>query len=180
MLEVPNWPYLKEISIFWHHLPFSGTVWNLNPNFDTEFLRLFFFFWFQGRVMGSNANSLKKIKIRKYIVSRGYFFSTFIGSKNGSIRPFKPINRGRHTHVPRSELNSDRDTWVCRPRFIGLNGRIGPFFDPIKVESVYSQGVYRFSILVKNGFEPMNPYNFSCWIRFRHYQRPEMGPNINL
>ena len=107
---------------------------------------------------------------------RVYTFN-FIASKNGPIRTLSPTNRGRHTHVHRSELNSDRWTWVCRPRFIGLNDRIGPLFDPIKVGSVYSQGVYWFSILMKNGFEPMNPYNFSCWIRFRHSRKPEMGQN---
>ena len=41
MLEVPNWPNLEDGLLFWHHLPFSGTVWSLNPNFDTEFRRLF-------------------------------------------------------------------------------------------------------------------------------------------
>ena len=55
MLQVPNWPNLKEILLFWHHLPFSGAVWSLSPNFDTEFRSLFLFVS-QGRVMGSNAN----------------------------------------------------------------------------------------------------------------------------
>ena len=40
MLEVPNWPNLEEIFVFWHHWPFSGTVWSLNPNFDTEIRKL--------------------------------------------------------------------------------------------------------------------------------------------
>ena len=40
MLEVPNWPNFKEFFVFWHHWPFSGTVWSLNPNFDTEIRKL--------------------------------------------------------------------------------------------------------------------------------------------
>ena len=44
MLEVPNWQNLEDFLFFWHHLAFSGTVWSLNPNFDTEFRRLFFGF----------------------------------------------------------------------------------------------------------------------------------------
>ena len=39
-LEVPNWPNLEEIFMFWHHWAFSGTVWSLNPNFDTEIRKL--------------------------------------------------------------------------------------------------------------------------------------------
>ena len=64
----------------------------------------------------------------------------FSCSKNGPIRSFSPINRGRHAHVHGSELNFNPKTWVCRPLFIGLNDRIARFFDPWKVESVYSQG----------------------------------------
>ena len=50
-------------------------------------------------------------------------------SKNRPIRSFYPINRGRTTHVHRSELNLNRCTWVVRPLFMGFNDRIGRFFD---------------------------------------------------
>ena len=61
MLLVPNSQILKGISMFWHHWPFSGTVWNLNPNFDTEIFKFMVKFQRQGRAMGSNAN-FKKIR----------------------------------------------------------------------------------------------------------------------
>ena len=34
--EFLNWQTLRENSIFGDHSPFSGTIWSLNPNFDTE------------------------------------------------------------------------------------------------------------------------------------------------
>ena len=35
-LQLANRQTLREKSMFGHHWPFSGTIWSINPNFDTE------------------------------------------------------------------------------------------------------------------------------------------------
>ena len=42
------------------------------------------------------------------------------------------MSRGRHTHVNGLEFNSDPQTWVCRPLFVGLHDRLCRFFEQEK------------------------------------------------
>ena len=136
-LEVPNWPNLEEIFVFWHHWPFSGTVWSLNPNFDTESLKFMVNFQCYPPFMGSNANFRKN--------RSGFDF--------GKIRKIKKIENwawtglwsngiGRALGDPKLEIkNSGFEApgppWAPRgPKFKGLYLKVPPRFDDSRVSTI--------------------------------------------
>ena len=74
--------------MFWHQWPFSGTVWNLNPKFDTEILKFILKkklnvrgeLWAQIQILRTKTNLNSIFNLRKkvlWILMKNWFEATF-------------------------------------------------------------------------------------------------------